>query len=52
MGWNRLVDVLNADIVDVARGAICSRGCNQLSPYGRGDTAMQIVEHIGAKIIS
>jgi UDP-GlcNAc3NAcA epimerase len=52
MGWNRLVDVLNADIVDVARGAIGSRGCNQLSPYGRGDTAMQIVEHIGAKIIS
>lgn len=50
MGWNRLVDVLNENIVDVARQSIGSRGGDQSSPYGRGDTAMQIVKHISASI--
>ena len=50
MGWNRLVDVLNVDIVDVARQSIGSRGSDHSSPYGRGDTAMQIVNHISAEI--
>lgn len=50
LGWNRLVDVLNADIVDVARKSIGLCGSDQSSPYGRGDTAKQIVEHIGAWI--
>ncbi len=48
MGWNRLVDVLNGDIVDIARRSIGSRGSDHSLPYGRGDTAMQIVKHISA----
>lgn len=50
MGWNRLVDVLNVDIVDVARRSIGSRGSDKSSPYGRGDTSMQIVKHISAEL--
>lgn len=48
MGWNRLVDVLNVDIVDVARQSIGSRGSDQSSPYGIGETASQIIEHLSA----
>ena len=46
MGWNRLVDVLNVDIVDAARQSIGSRGSERTSPYGVGDTAKRIVEHL------
>ncbi len=50
MGWNRLVDVLNDDIVDVCRNSIGSRGSNNFSPYGRGDSAQEIVKHISAEL--
>jgi UDP-GlcNAc3NAcA epimerase len=46
MGWNRLVDVLNDNIAETARLAIGSRGSEQRSPYGLGDTAKRIVEHL------
>jgi UDP-GlcNAc3NAcA epimerase len=46
MGWNRLVDVLNVDIVDAARQSIGSRGSERISPYGLGDTAKRIVEKL------
>lgn len=46
MGWNRLVDVLNDDILDAARRSIGASGSNRTSPYGLGDTAKRIVEHL------
>jgi len=50
MGWNRLVDVLNDDIVSVARLSIDTRGSDQKSPYGFGDTANRIVEHLSTHL--
>ncbi|MCX8487138.1 MAG: UDP-N-acetylglucosamine 2-epimerase (non-hydrolyzing) [Crocinitomicaceae bacterium] len=48
MGWNRLVDVLNEDIVAAVRLSIETRGSDQKSPYGFGDTANRIVEHLSS----
>lgn len=43
LGWNRLVNVLNDDILDAARMALGSSGDTLAVPYGRGDTAERIV---------
>lgn len=52
MAWNRLVDVLNENIADKARLAIGTRGSEQRSPYGFGDTATRIVEHLSSSMES
>ncbi len=43
LGWNRLVDVVNGDIVGAARQAMGREGLEGESPYGSGDTAQRIV---------
>jgi UDP-GlcNAc3NAcA epimerase len=50
LGWNQLVDVLNADIVDAARRAIGKCGSKSISPYGIGDTAHRIVERLSNEL--
>lgn len=44
LGWNRLVDVREGDILGAARQAIGSTGDNNAAPYGHGDTADRIVK--------
>lgn len=43
LGWNRLVDVLEDDILNEAKKAIGSLGDTYSAPYGNGDTADRIV---------
>jgi len=50
LGWNRLVDVLDGDIVGAARQAVGGVGREGESPYGSGDTAQRIVACLEAGI--
>jgi UDP-N-acetylglucosamine 2-epimerase len=46
LGWNRLVDVAQEDIAAVAMQAIGARGDESVAPYGHGNSANQIYEHL------
>ena len=50
LGWNVLVDVLEDDILNVARQAIGRLGDTNALPYGRGDTAQRILQTIIASV--
>jgi UDP-GlcNAc3NAcA epimerase len=50
LGWNRLGDVLDGDILGAARAAIGSRGNTEAAPYGQGDTARRIVDALDAAL--
>lgn len=52
LGWNRLVDVLEDDILAAARRAIGSAGDTKAAPYGHGNTAERIVETLIASSAS
>ncbi len=52
LGWNQLVDVLNDNIVDRALLAIGTCGTDIMSPYGLGDTAKRIADHLSGNLDS
>ncbi len=51
LGWNRLVDVVEDNVVTKALDFIGSKGDASLSPYGSGCTSNTIAKHL-AKVTS